>query len=156
MFVLDMGPKPEPHLTLERVDVNGDYSPDNCIWADMQTQANNKTTSVYLEAFGRRQTGPQWAREYGIKYHTIRARLRKGWSIEDAIARPLVEAGQHKVTMLTVGGVTKTLYEWSEISGIAAPTIRARVRKVEPAEVAVFRDLTPRNKRGCVHHEPKP
>lgn len=150
-FYLDMYPKPEGHLTLERLDVNGDYSPENCIWADMQTQANNKTTSVFLDAFGRRQTGPQWAREFGIKYHTIRARMRLGWSIEDAISRPLVEAGQHKVTKLTLQGETKTLYEWSRISGIAAPTIMARIKRGEPIEQAVFRQITPYNKKGVSH-----
>lgn len=148
MFILDMYPKPSPEMTIERVDVNGDYSPDNCIWADMVTQANNKTNNVFLEAFGRRQTGPQWAREFGIKYHTIRARIRKGWSVEDAISKPKVEPGQDKVTMLTVQGETRTVIEWSKISGIAVPTIMARIKKGEPVEQAVFRELTPRNKKG--------
>lgn len=146
-FYLDMYPKPEDHLTLERVDVNGDYSPENCIWADMQTQANNKTTSVFLEAFGRRQTGPQWAREFGIKYHTIRARIYAGWSIEDAISRPLVEAGQHKVTKLEARGKTKTVYEWAREVGVAAPTIMARIKRGESVEQAIFRELTRRNHR---------
>ena len=148
-FYLDMYPKPEPRLTLERVDVNGDYSPANCIWADMQTQANNKTTSVFLEAFGRRQTGPQWAREFGIKYHTIRARMRLGWSIEDAISRPLVEAGQHKVTKLVARGKIKTVYEWAREVGVAAPTIAARIKRGEPVEQAIFRELTRRNQRNA-------
>lgn len=144
-FVLDMYPKPNPDLTLERVDVNGDYCPDNCVWADRVEQANNKTTNVLITAFGRSMTGPQWSRETGVPYYTIRARLKRGWSAERAVSGEIVEAGQHAVTMISIGDKSRTIYEWSKISGIAAPTIRARMQKGEDAEVAVFRPLTPRN-----------
>lgn len=143
LFALDMGPTLHGNLSLDRINNDLGYSPDNCRWADNVTQANNKTTNVFLEAFGRRQTGPQWAREFGIKYHTIRARLRLGWGIEDAISRPLVEVGQHRTTKLVVGGETRTLQQWARISGIAAPTIWARIKRGEPVEQAVFREVAP-------------
>lgn len=145
LFALDMGPKFHGGLSLDRINNDLGYSSDNCRWADHVTQANNKTTNVFLEAFGRKQTGPQWAREFGIKYHTIRARLRLGWGVEDAISRPLVEAGQHSATKLVVMGETKTLQQWARVSGIAAPTIRARIKRGEPIEQAIFRKLMPRN-----------
>ena len=83
-FLADMGERPDG-LSIERKDVNGDYSPDNCIWANNEIQANNKRNSVLLDYQGKVQTVAQWARELGILDKTIYFRLSKGWSTGKAL-----------------------------------------------------------------------
>lgn len=74
-------------LTLERIDVNGDYEPANCKWIPITEQYNNRTDSHFITAFGKTQTVKQWSEETGIKYDTIHARIKYyGWSNEDALS----------------------------------------------------------------------
>jgi hypothetical protein len=74
----------EPHLTIDRIDVNGDYKPSNCRWITLTEQENNRRDNVFLVFDGVRKTASQWAREYGVKPSKIYYRKRKGWS-DDAI-----------------------------------------------------------------------
>ena len=55
-------------LTIDRIDVNGDYSPDNCRWADLVTQANNKRNNVLVFYGGKSYTIAEFCREYGLNY----------------------------------------------------------------------------------------
>lgn len=83
-FYEDMGDRPEG-TTLDRIDVDGNYEPTNCRWADLETQSNNKSDNIVLVADGREQTLSQWARELGILPNTIQYRLYRGWSVEQAL-----------------------------------------------------------------------
>jgi hypothetical protein len=86
-FLADMGPKPSPQHSIERIDNNGDYSPGNCRWATLVEQANNKRSSRYVEAFGKRQTLAQWSRATGVSATTLRQRIVKlGWEPERAVS----------------------------------------------------------------------
>ena len=76
-------------LTIERNDVNGDYCPDNCRWITQKEQTRNKRTTVYLTAFGETKTLISWAEEKGVNPDAIRSRIKRGWSVEKAIATPL-------------------------------------------------------------------
>lgn len=73
-FIQDMGPPPSPQHTVDRVDVNGPYSPQNCRWATPTEQANNKRTNVRVEG----KTLAEHARELGVTPETIRYRLVTG------------------------------------------------------------------------------
>lgn len=90
-FVADMGNRPSG-WTLERRDVNGDYSPDNCRWATLQEQALNKRNTPRLTAFGETKPLILWARDArcSITYASLRKRLSVGLAPEEAISKKAV------------------------------------------------------------------
>jgi hypothetical protein len=84
-FYEDMGDKPKGK-SLERLDNNGDYSPENVVWANAKTQSNNKRNNVVLEHNGKKQTMQQWCDELNLKIGTVWARLNVyGYTTEKAL-----------------------------------------------------------------------
>jgi hypothetical protein len=76
-------------LTLERIDVNGDYCPENCRWATMPEQANNKTNNHHVNYNGEKMTLKEACEKQGINYSTVFGRLKLGWDFEKAIKTPI-------------------------------------------------------------------
>lgn len=72
-------------LSIERINVNGNYEPSNCKWVMLEEQARNKRRSVIIEYGGKKQTAAEWARELGIGKETITYRHRAGWSDEECL-----------------------------------------------------------------------
>lgn len=87
-FASDMGQPPEG-MTIDRIDSDGDYAPGNCRWADRLTQSNNRRNNVRLSFEGKEMTIAEWAREIGASAATLKRRLDKGWSTEDALSIPI-------------------------------------------------------------------
>ena len=83
-FLDDMGPCPDG-CSLDRINVDGDYEPSNCRWADRYTQANNTTRNVHLTLDGETRTLSEWGRRLNINYATICKRLRTGRTVEEAL-----------------------------------------------------------------------
>lgn len=81
----------EEGLTIDRIDVNGQYSPDNCRWADMVAQANNRSNTIYIEYNGERHTCAECARLLNMSYDTINNRYHAGMKPED-----ILHPGKHK------------------------------------------------------------
>jgi len=76
--------------TVERIDNNKGYSKDNCKFADMIEQSNNRRDNVVIEWNGKKQTLAQWAREYGITYKTLWKRVQTyKWSLERALTQEI-------------------------------------------------------------------
>jgi hypothetical protein len=88
-FLDDMGKKPTLKHSIERLDNDADYGPANCIWADADTQANNKRNTKRYHFRGDVKTLPQWAAEYQLPSKTLWSRLREGWTFERAVLTPL-------------------------------------------------------------------
>lgn len=76
-------------LSIDRINVNGDYEPSNCRWVDNHTQANNKTNNNYLTIRGTTQTLTEWADIYEINIRTVKSRLSTGWDAIDALEAPI-------------------------------------------------------------------
>ena len=84
-FLQDMGPRPNGG-TLDRLDVDGDYGPENCAWVTRAQQNRNKRNSIRIEHNGETLLLAEWAERLGLPYGTLYNRLyRYGWSVDAAL-----------------------------------------------------------------------
>ena len=79
-----IGGKPNGY-TLDRIDNDGNYCPENCRWADWETQTSNKSSNRYITYNGKTQTIQQWSIDIGLNEQTLTNRINRGWSIERAL-----------------------------------------------------------------------
>lgn len=77
------------NLTIDRIDVNGNYEPSNCRWITSFEQMSNMRKNVNLEYKGETQTLSEWCRRLGLKYSTIEYRIKNGWTVEEAFEIPV-------------------------------------------------------------------
>lgn len=79
---------PRGKCTIDRIDRNGDYCPENCRWVDMKTQLRNTAQNVYVTANGETLTLMDWSKKLGVRYGFLQLRKHRGWSDNDIINVP--------------------------------------------------------------------
>lgn len=88
-------------LTIDRIDVNGNYEPSNCRWITNQAQQFNKHVNHYITYNNKTQTLTEWALELGINRKALSTRLSRGWSVERAFTTPIqLRYNHHKEVKL--------------------------------------------------------
>ena len=118
-------------LSIDRIDVNGNYEPDNCRWVDWQTQCDNKRNSIVIEINGGHYTLKQLSQISGISRNTLYFRYSKGMRSEDILKgkkrkKKIVQKKERNGLKLNIDGVEHTIVEWSKITGVKRSTIYNR------------------------------
>lgn len=130
------GDVPFPHASMERLDVNGNYEPGNCVWATPKEQARNKrnTRRVQLQD-GRLVSLADVAEANNLQWSTLNDRLsRSGRSLPDALTLP---NWTQLRTAVEIDGERRSMAAWARHYGIAYDVFRERIKRgIDPKEAA--------------------
>lgn len=88
-FMEDMGPRPTLEHSIDRIDNDKGYSPENCRWSTKKEQGRNRRTNRRISYRGSTKAMSAWCEETGIRYPVAYKRLRKGWTLFQALFTPL-------------------------------------------------------------------
>lgn len=88
-FLSDVGRRPGPEYTLDRINHNGNYEPSNVRWATVKQQARNRRSNRMIEHDGRCLSVAEWAEILGVRSGSLLQRINSGWSIERALTTPM-------------------------------------------------------------------
>lgn len=115
----------EDSLTIDRIDNNGNYEPDNCRWVDRKTNTRNRSVSRMLTYNGETLHIVEMAEKYGIPVTTVMGRYQNGWSAEKILLTPVKK---NKERTVLFNGKNVSLRELSALTGVNLNTIKTRYR----------------------------
>ena len=124
-FIADMGNRPGPGFSIDRINNNGDYEPSNCRWATTLEQNNNKSVNRNITYLGETHTITEWGRLLGFKRNVLDDRLKNGLSIEEAFNQQVAPFE----ILLTHNNKTQHLTAWAQELGVSCTCISSRLKK---------------------------
>ena len=125
------------NLTIERVDNNGNYCPDNCTWIQKSAQSSNTRRCVTLTYNGKTQNISSWAKELGLPYTLLQARKKRGWDDVRILSAPATMPCFARGKRLTFCGITKSGSGWARKLGISVSAIHRRLKKYGTIEAVI-------------------
>lgn len=133
LFLADVGMRPSPELSLDRINNDGDYEPGNVRWATKSTQNRNTRHTRLITWNGRTASLAEWSEITGLPALRIGSRLHRGWSIEKTLSTPADKKTRYSnrpnARKITFNGATKSLSEWSRQLGISMTALSRRIRE---------------------------
>lgn len=158
-FLSDVGERPNPRMTLDRIDNEKGYSPGNIRWATKQDQANNMRPNLLVTAFGRTQTLAEWSRETGISQNALHLRLKRGVAHEEAVSQPMRPGLPWKArtgAKLTLNGVTQSAKQWALQHGKSPTHLKRLMDQGLTLEQALARPVREKRPNGQAKRPRKP
>lgn len=136
-FLADMGPRPTHKHTIERLDNDGSYCPENCEWRPRSDQLENQRRTVRITFNGETHSLNRWAKQLGLNAHSLEKRLAN-LPLDRAMNPKRISNHERKsIRLLTAKGETKPLAVWARELGISHTSIIERIRRGWTIERAV-------------------
>lgn len=136
-FLEDMGER-RPGTTLDRKDVDGPYTKENCRWASPTVQARGQRRSVNLTFHGQTKHWLDWCEQLGLNTGTVMSRIKAGKTIEEVLSTTRLPGPEPKprkprpkppsiVTRITYQGITRTITKWARVYGVPLYVLKPRL-----------------------------